>query len=345
MSRTLLILGAIACVFVLLSACKREHAEPAENLPLDYYSDTAANFLPVQDICAAYSNDGSKIVFYRMAKTDEYLSQQGIYIMNSDGSGLKSLFVSSNSRISDVDPAFKFSFSRDGKDILSGGIYGAWTLNIDSKIFRVVAPKGPISAGGLGGTTMGGTCDWASDNKKVAFEINDGWLLYGGDQIGLFDTASTAGDFEVLTPDLAPTTLGWCYGPVFNGACTDIYYAYRTNNGSKNPYDIRQVYQLKKINISTKMPITIIADSYSEIKFLTCSRTTGQLLYNIKDFNMILRDSTGQLIRRIPKRGLSPNFHPDGDHIIFSSPDSAGVGLRLATYSLSTGAFKMLRYY
>jgi hypothetical protein len=60
---------------------------------------------------------------------------------------------------------------------------------------------------------------------------------------------------------------------------------------------------------------------------------------------MIVRNLKGILIERVPVRGNMPNFHPNGKSLLFSSPDSAGVGSRLATYDLDSKEFKFIKYY
>lgn len=302
----------IYCFIAFLAySCKEDAVDPVEDLA--YFKEDYESFLPVRDIDGMFSPDGSKIVFRRIPLTLEYLDEWGLYIMDSDGRNLKMFFKGI------CGPA---KFSPDSKKLAFSSESGLAILNLENGIFKQ-----------MNYPSLGGYLDWAPSGKEIVcgrYSEEDN----GGEVLGIIDTNLDRTTYRQITK----SKTGDAKYPLYSNDGLYVYFL-------KYSLDDNSRYKsIQRINLST-LKTDIIVDDDFDSYFINISKNGSFFVHNILDFNMILRNLQGGFFQRIPLRGHTPSFHPNGKTILFSSPDSAGVGVRLATYDLETGKLSFIRYY
>jgi Tol biopolymer transport system component len=304
----------IYCFIALLAfSCKEDAVGPVEDLA--YYKYEAVAFAkPVVDRDAVYSPDGSIIAFCRNPKLYELKDQEGLYIMDKTGNNLRFLFSGI---------CFSPKFSPDGKKLAFTRDYRLTILDFEKGTFKEVSDK---YAGNV-------FLDWSPDGKRIVFEMFDE-ATNGALVLGTIDTSLNENSFKQITKSLTGDARNPAY---FNDSKTVYFYK---ASGEDNSY----FKSLQKVDLNSEMTSIVNDDSYDSF-FLNLSKDGSKVVHNIGDYNIIIRGIAGNLKERINFRGHMPTFHPNGKSLLFSSPDSAGVGVRLATYDFETKSIKFIKYY
>lgn len=302
----------IYCFIALLAfSCKEDVVNPEEDLA--YFKESVENIVPVIDMDAVYSPEGSQIAFCRIPMLYEQMHQEGLYLMNSDGSNLRFLFQGI---------AGKPKFSPDGKKIAFSTEFGLAIIDFEKRIFKHCNDR-----------SLGGSIDWALNGKEMVCERyseEDN----GGIVIGIIDTSLEISNFRKITK----SKTGDARYPSYSNDGKNVYF-FKYSLEDKSKYK-----SLQKVDIKTLKTIVINDDEYNSF-FTDISQVENKLVHNVLDYNIIIRDLDGSFIKRVPLRGHTPSFHPNGKTILFSSPDSAFVGSRLATYNFETKSIQFIRYY
>jgi Tol biopolymer transport system component len=302
----------IYCFIALLAfSCKEDAVDPVEDLA--YFKDYVAFVKPIVDSDAVYSPDGKKIAFFRDTKLYELIDEEGLYLMNSDGSNLE--FIKSGF-------CYGLVFSPDGNKLAYTGSNGLTIYNLNTRTYKSI-PNG----------FAGGFLDWSPDGKQIACE-RFAEATNGGYVLGLIDTSLDLSTYKQITK----ANTGDAREPSFARDSKYIYFLKYSNE------DKAMFLSIQKIDLKTLVTSIVYEDNYYSLD-LKLSKNHDLMVHNILDYNIILRSLEGELIQRVPVRGNMPTFHPNGKLLLFSSPDSVGVGSRLATYNLDSKEFKFIKYY
>jgi len=233
--------------------------------------------------------------------------------MNNDGSNLE--FIESGF-------CYGLVFSPNGTKLAYSGRNGLTIYNLNTRTYKSI-PNG----------FAGGFLDWSPDGKQIvcerfAEETNGGYVL------GLIDASLDLSTYKQITKSNTGDARNPAY---FNDSKTVFFYK---ASGEDNSY----FSSLQKIDLTSGKTSIVNDDNYNSF-FLNLSKDGSKIVHNIADYNIIIRRIDGSLIERINFRGHMPTFHPNGKSLLFSSPDSAGVGSRLATYNLDSKELKFIKYY
>ncbi len=303
----------IYCFIAFLTfSCKEDAVDPVEDLA--YFKEDLSSFGPIIDRNATYSPDGTKIAFCRMPLGLEYLNEEGLYLMDSDGSNLKFLYKGL---------ASSPKFSPDGKKLAFSGFEGLSIIDFKNNTIQ-----------NLDKALVTGILDWSPDGKQIVTSGTDDADNKSGSIIGVIDTNLNFSTYQQITK---PRTGDASY-PVFSKDQNYIYFfKYST-------YDNSLFKSIQKVNLST-LETSLVSDDKFNSYNLNLNRVEEKLVHNTLDFNIVIRDVNGKFIQRLPVRGYTPSFHPNGKSLLISSPDSEGVGSRLATFNLETNKLRFIRYY
>jgi Tol biopolymer transport system component len=303
----------IYCFIALLAfSCKEDDVDPEKNLAL--FTESVVSIGPITDFQGVFSYDGSKIAFFRIAEDLDYIAEEGLYIMNADGSNIKFL-----------DNGFCYSpkFSPDGKKLAYIKRFRLTIIDFETGNKKEISNK-------LAGQV---TLDWSPDGRVLVFSKSDN-VNNGGRIIGLIDSSLNENSYKQITASLTGDALD----PVFSRDQKFVYF-YKFSHLDNSSFN-----SLQKIDLATDEISIVKNDDYIK-SHLSISFDNILIATNVISFNTILWDLDGKFIRILPVRGLSPSFHPNGKSLLISSPDSTGDGVRLATFDLETGKLRFIRYY